>query len=58
VPVSEIKENGYDLSISRYKELEYEEVQYEKPEVIREKIEALGYEIQKGRGYQNIVENR
>jgi type I restriction enzyme M protein len=48
VPIQEIKENGYDLSISRYKEIEYEEVQYEKPEVIIQKIEALENEIQKG----------
>ncbi len=41
VPISEIKENGYDLSISKYKEIEYEEVVYEKPEVIMEKIEGL-----------------
>jgi type I restriction enzyme M protein len=47
VPISEIKENGCDLSISRYKEIEYEEVQYEKPEVIIQKIEVLEYEIQK-----------
>ena len=30
VSISEIKENGFDLSISRYKEIEYEEVQYQK----------------------------
>lgn len=48
MPLSEIKENGYDLSISRYKEIEYEEVQYEKPEVIIRKIETLESEIQKG----------
>jgi type I restriction enzyme M protein len=48
VPISEIKENGYDLSISRYKEIEYEEIQYEKPEVIIEKIEKVESEIQKG----------
>ncbi|MFA7304400.1 MAG: hypothetical protein WC015_07825 [Methanoregula sp.] len=47
MPISEIKENGYDLSISRYKEIEYEEVQYEKPEVIIAKIETLEHEIQK-----------
>ncbi len=41
VPVSEIKDNGYDLSISKYKEIEYEEVVYEKPEVIMEKIESI-----------------
>jgi type I restriction enzyme M protein len=48
VPVREIKENGYDLSISRYKEIEYQEVQYEKPEVILNKIEKLENEILKG----------
>jgi type I restriction enzyme M protein len=41
VPFSEIKENDYDLSISKYKEIIYEEVQYEKPEVIIGKIEEL-----------------
>ncbi|MGY0374439.1 N-6 DNA methylase [Clostridium sp. JNZ J1-5] len=41
VPVEEIKGNGYDLSINKYKEIEYEEVVYEKPEVILDKIEEL-----------------
>jgi type I restriction enzyme M protein len=45
VPVGEIKENGYDLSISKYKEIEYEEVVYEKPEIIMEKIEGLEDQI-------------
>jgi len=45
VPISEIKENGYDLSISKYKEIEYEEVAYEKPEIIMEKIEGLEDQI-------------
>lgn len=31
VPVDEIKENGYDLSINRYKEIVYEEIQYDSP---------------------------
>jgi type I restriction enzyme M protein len=47
VPIKEIKDNGYDLSISRYKEIEYEEVQYEKTEVIIQKIETLENEIQR-----------
>ena len=47
VPIEEIRDNGFDLSISRYKEIEYEEVQYEKPEVIIEKLETLENEIQK-----------
>jgi type I restriction enzyme M protein len=53
VPCSEIKENGYDLSISKYKEIEYEEVQYEKPEVILDQIEALEDQIK-----ENIAELR
>jgi len=38
VPFTEIKANNYDLSISKYKEIVYEEVKYEKPEVIKKKI--------------------
>ncbi|MEI6102981.1 MAG: class I SAM-dependent DNA methyltransferase [Methanothrix sp.] len=45
VPYSEIKENGYDLSISKYREIEYQEVEYEKPKVILDKIEALEDQI-------------
>ena len=48
VPVEEIRENDYDLSINRYKEIEYEEVQYEAPSVILEKVEALEKEIMQG----------
>ena len=45
VPKQEIKENGYDLSINRYKEIEYEEVEYEPPMVILGKLRALEAEI-------------
>lgn len=44
VPVSEIRDNKYDLSINRYKEVVYEEKVYEKPAVIIEQIEALDKE--------------
>lgn len=44
VPFSEIKENEWDLSINRYKEIVYEEVEYDKPEVILERIEKLDEE--------------
>lgn len=50
VPKSEIAENGYDLSFSKYKEDVYEEVEYEKPEVIISKLEKMESEIQKGLG--------
>jgi type I restriction enzyme M protein len=45
VPKKEIKENGYDLSINRYKEIEYEEVEYEPPKVILRKLRSLEAEI-------------
>lgn len=45
VPLDEIKENNYDLSISRYKEIEYEEIEYDPPEVIIERIEGIEKEI-------------
>ncbi|MBQ5723645.1 MAG: SAM-dependent DNA methyltransferase [Muribaculaceae bacterium] len=45
VPVEEIREKGYDLSINKYKEIEREVVVYETPEVIMERIAALETEI-------------
>lgn len=48
VPVEEIRENDYDLSINRYKEIVYEEVQYEEPKIIIEKVKKLEEEIVKG----------
>ena len=48
VPFEEIKENDYDLSLSKYKEIEYEEVVYEEPEVIKQKIIDLENKILKG----------
>ena len=48
VPKQEIVANQYDLNLSTYKEEVYEEVVYEKPEVILEKLESLEAEIQKG----------
>jgi type I restriction enzyme M protein len=46
VPKSEIATNDYDLSINRYKEIVYEEVEYEKPEKIIEQIESFDKERQ------------
>ncbi len=45
VPKEEIAANGYDLSINRYKEIEYEEVSYEAPGVILGKLRDLEDEI-------------
>jgi len=44
VPVNEIQDNKYDLSINRYKEVVYEEKTYEKPTVIISQIETLDKE--------------
>ena len=48
VPKDEIAENGYDLSINRYKEIVYEEVEYDPPKKILADLKALEAEIQKG----------
>ena len=45
VPREEIAANAYDLSINRYKEIEYEEVQYEPPLVILKTLRSLEDEI-------------
>ena len=46
VEADEIRQNGYDLSINKYKEVEYEEVQYEAPSKILANIKALESEVQ------------
>ena len=48
VDVEEIRENGYDLSINKYKEIEYEEVVYDEPKVILDRVRKLEEEIQAG----------
>ena len=45
VPKAEIAENGYDLSINRYKEVVYESVEYGRPLDILADIERLEGEI-------------
>lgn len=48
VPKSEIAENDYDLSINRYKEVEYEEVHYDPPKEILAGLMELENEIAEG----------
>lgn len=48
VPIEEIRDNGYDLSINKYKEIEYEEVHYDAPSVILDRIKSLEEEITQG----------
>ena len=48
VPKKEIVENNYDLNLSTYKEEVYEEVVYEKPNVIFGKLQELEKNIEMG----------
>ena len=48
VPKSEIADNDYDLSINRYKEIEYDEVEHRDPLDIIADIEKLDAEIAQG----------
>ncbi|GAE01174.1 type I restriction enzyme M subunit [Clostridium botulinum B str. Osaka05] len=48
VPIDEIRENNYDLSINKYKEIEYAEVVYDEPKVILERVRKLEKEITEG----------
>ncbi len=47
VTIKEIEENDYDLSISKYKEIEYEEAKYDPPKEIKKKILDLENKIVK-----------
>jgi type I restriction enzyme M protein len=46
VDKADIASNKYDLSINRYKEVEYDEVEYESPIAILDQLDALENEIQ------------
>lgn len=45
VDKGEIRENDYDLSINRYKEIEYEKVEYEEPWVIMARLDELAIDL-------------
>lgn len=47
VPASEIRDNNFDLSINRYKEVVYEEEKYDPPKVILDRMKELENEITK-----------
>jgi len=48
VPKAEIAGNDYDLSINRYKQIVYSQVQHEPPKKILAELKALELEILKG----------
>ena len=57
VDVDEIRENGYDLSINKYKEIEYKEIEYDAPQVILERVKILEKEINEGiRELERMIE--
>ena len=49
VPKDEIAGNDYDLSINRYKEVEYEAVEHDSPQEILKRLARLDEEIAEGR---------
>jgi type I restriction enzyme M protein len=48
IPIEEIKAKDWDLSISKYREIEYEEKEYEKPSELKKQILKLEEDIVKG----------
>lgn len=48
VPIEEIEENDYDLSINRYKEIVYETVEYDKPKDILNDLKSINSKITTG----------
>lgn len=57
VPVDELREQEYDLSINKYKEIEYEEIEYSSPLEIISDITSLEIEIQKGLNELEVLLN-
>jgi type I restriction enzyme M protein len=43
--VKDIRDNKYDLSISRYRETEHEEAQYDPPQDILSRLRSLDSEV-------------
>ena len=48
VTADEIRDNAFDLSINRYKEVEYEAVEYDPPKMIIARLQEMEKEIQQG----------
>lgn len=53
VTLDELRKQDYDLSINKYKEIEYDEIEYTSPKELIKEIKKLEIEIQKG---LNILE--
>ncbi len=48
VPVKEIRDNRYDLSVNRYREISYQEIGHVPPKLLITELNALETEIEKG----------
>ncbi|MDY6810809.1 MAG: DNA methyltransferase, partial [Actinomycetota bacterium] len=48
VPRNAIEEQGYDLSLNRYKEIVHEEVEHRAPTEILDELEKMELDIQSG----------
>ncbi|MCY9547031.1 type I restriction-modification system subunit M [Lysinibacillus xylanilyticus] len=48
VSVEELRNNEYDLSINKYKKIEYEELEYDSPKLILDRIQELEEDIIQG----------
>ena len=56
VPKDEIVANGYDLTINKYKEVEREKIEYEKPETVLARIKELKSKIDQAiASYEGLI---
>ncbi len=55
VPKADLAANGYDLSINRYREIVYDDVEYRPPAEILDELSVLESEIQRGIGELKAV---
>lgn len=56
VPKDEIVANGYDLTINKYKKIEREKIEYEKPEIVLARLKKLQTEIDQAiTSYEGLI---
>ncbi|WP_370579965.1 N-6 DNA methylase [Snodgrassella alvi] len=56
VPKDEIVANGYDLTVNKYKKVEREKIEYEKPEIVLARIKMLQNEIDQAiTNYEGLI---
>lgn len=55
VPKADIAANDYDISINRYKEVVYDEIEHPAPSEILEELAALELDLQQGIGELKVM---